>query len=361
MSLFPLFLSASLAAGAFGQAVEVAAVTTKVLDRKTRLPGELEPYQTVDLHARVTGYVDKVEVDRGSEVKAGQVLVTLVAPEMAAQVAEAEARAGAVESQKSEAQARLVAAQSTYERIKAASATPGAVAPNELTLAEKAADSLKAVIRSLESSAKAARAAVDAQKELMQYLTVSAPFDGVITERWAHPGALAGPAAAASKPMLRLEQHSRLRLVVAVPEIDAGAVVRGARVPFTVPAFPGETFTGVVARSKRTLDTKTRTMPVELDVMNPAGRLAPGMYPEVMWPSRRAKPSILVPPSSIVTTTERTFVIRINRGKAEWVNVARGLPSGDLVEVFGMLNDGDEIVKRGSDEIREGSTVTVKR
>jgi RND family efflux transporter MFP subunit len=161
--------------------------------------------------------------------------------------------------------------------------------------------------------------------------------------------------------MLRLEQHARLRLVVAVPEIDAGSIVRGARVPFTVPAFPGETFTGVVARSKRTMDAKTRTMPVELDVMNPAGRLAPGMYPEVMWPSRRARPSILVPPSSIVTTTERTFVIRTNSGKAEWVNVARGLPSGDLVEVFGMLNDGDEIVKRGSDEIREGSAVTAKR
>lgn len=362
MSLLHLFVSASIAVSAFGQAVEVAQVTTRVLERKTRLPGEFEPYQIVDLHARVTGYVEKVEVDRGSLVKQGQALVTLVAPEMAAHVAEAEARVGAIESQKSEAQARLIAAQSTYERIKAASATPGAIAPNELTLAEKAVDSIKAMIQSLDSSAKAARAAVDAQKDLMQYLTVHAPFDGVITERWAHPGALAGPASGSgSKPLLRLEQHARLRLVVAVPEMDAGAIVRGARVAFTVPAFPGESFNGVVARSKRTMDAKTRTMPVELDVLNPAGKLAPGMFPEVAWPSRRPKPSILVPPTSIVTTTERSFVIRTNSGKAEWVNVARGLPSGDLVEVFGMLNDGDEIVKRGSDEIREGSAITAKR
>ncbi|MBL8228982.1 MAG: efflux RND transporter periplasmic adaptor subunit [Bryobacterales bacterium] len=362
MSLLHLFVSASIAATAFGQAVEVAAVTTKVLERKAKLPGEFLPYQTVDLHARVTGYVEKVEVDRGSMVKMGQLLVTVVAPEMSAHVAEAEARVGAIESQKAEAQARLIAAQSTHERIKAASATPGAIAPNELTLAEKAVDSVQAVIQSLESSAKAARAAVDAQKDLMRYLTVSAPFDGVITERWAHPGALVGPAAGAGlKPMLRLEQQSRLRLVVAVPEMETGAIVRGAKVAFTVPAYPGETFTGVVARITRTMDTKTRTMPVELDVMNPASKLAPGMYPEVSWPSRRAKPSILVPPTSIVTTTERTFVIRTNSGKAEWVNVARGLPAGDLVEVFGMLSEGDEIVKRGSDEIREGSAITAKR
>src|SRR6185295_4091714 len=100
-------------------------------------------------------------------------------------------------------------------------------------------------------------------------------------------------------------------------------------------------------------------MPVELEVRNPDLRLGPGMYPEVQWPVRRPQPSLLLPPTAIVTTTERTFVIRVNNGVAEWVNVSRGARVGDLVEVFGALKDGDLIVRRGTDEIREGARVNV--
>ena len=102
-------------------------------------------------------------------------------------------------------------------------------------------------------------------------------------------------------------------------------------------------------------------MPVELDVANPGGRLTPGMYPEVQWPFRRQRLSLLVTPSALVTTTERTFVVRVNDGRAEWVNVSRGGMSGDLVEVYGNLRQGDVIVKRATDEIRDGSTISVKR
>ncbi|MBI3207479.1 MAG: efflux RND transporter periplasmic adaptor subunit [Candidatus Solibacter usitatus] len=353
------FLFLVLTAGAcFAQSVEVATVTSKVLERKTKLPGEFTPYQTVDLSARVPGYVEKVDGDVGTMVKAGQTLVTLSAPEMQAQISESLVRVQVIDSQKAEAQARLVAAQSTYERIKAASATPGAIAANELTIAEKTVDAAQALIRSLENSAKAAQGVVAVQRDLIGYLKVTAPFDGVITQRWAHPGALAGPNA---KPLLRLEQQSRLRLIVAVPETDAGGVQLGAKVPFTVPAFPGETFHGVVARMPHNMDAKTRTMPVEMDVMNSNGRLTPGMYPEVQWPFRRARPSMLVPRTSIVTTTERSFVVRLNHGKAEWVNLVRGSAAGDLVEVFANLSAGDTIVKSASDEIREGSAITAKK
>jgi multidrug efflux pump subunit AcrA (membrane-fusion protein) len=110
-----------------------------------------------------------------------------------------------------------------------------------------------------------------------------------------------------------------------------------------------------VARVAKSLDTATRTMPVEADVNNSNGLLSPGMYADVDWTSKRTRPSLLVPPTAIVTTTERTFVIRVNGGKAEWVNVIRGIASGDLVEVMGALNEGDVIVKRATDEIRDGS------
>jgi membrane fusion protein (multidrug efflux system) len=153
---------------------------------------------------------------------------------------------------------------------------------------------------------------------------------------------------------------SRLRLVVAVPEALVGAMVKDARVPFTVPAYPGETFYGTLKLTAHDLDEKTRTMAVELDVRNPDLRLGAGMYPEVQWPVRRPQPSSLVPPTTIVTTTERTFVIRVRNGVAEWVNVTRGARVGDLVEVFGALTDGDLIVRRGTDEIREGAKVNVQ-
>lgn len=334
------------------QAIELATVTEKALERKSRLPGEFLPYHAVPLHARVAGFVEKVDVDRGSVVKQGGLLASLSAPEMAAAVAEAEARAAALESSQAEAEAKTLAAQTTLERLKAASATPGAVAAIEVELAAKAVESAQAAVKSIEGSIRAARAAAAARKELLGYLQVTAPFDGVITERYVHPGALVGPG---TSPLLRLEQTSRLRLVVAVPESEVGGIVRGARVPFRVPAYPGQAFSGVVARVPGTLDPKTRTMPVELDVANPNGVLAPGMYPEVEWPVRRPRPALLVPPTSVVTTTERTFVIRDNGGKAEWVTVSRGAPYETLVEVFGPLKGGDRIVKRASDEIREGT------
>jgi RND family efflux transporter MFP subunit len=175
---------------------------------------------------------------------------------------------------------------------------------------------------------------------MQRYLNVEAPFDGIVTERLVHPGALAGPA---TGPLLHLEQNARLRLVVSVPEAELGAIPRAAAVKFRVPAFPGQTFSAAVSRIPRSLDAQTRTMPVEADVNNASGALAPGMYAEVEWSARRAKASLLVPPTAIATTTERSFVIRVTAGKAEWVNVSKGAPAGDLVEVFGPLSEGDII------------------
>ena len=134
-----------------------------------------------------------------------------------------------------------------------------------------------------------------------------------------------------------------------------GGIVPGARVDFKVPAWPERTYSGTVARLAHALDTKTRTMPVELDVINRDGTLAPGMYPTVQWPVRRTRAALFVPRTAVVTTSERTFVIRDNSGRAEWVNITCGAPDGDLVEVSGKLTAGDRIVRRASDEIREGA------
>jgi len=338
--------------------LDVVSVQAKAVQREVRLPGEILPYLDLPVQAKVSGFVKEVNVDRGSLIEEGETLVTLEAPEMQAQIVEAESKVQAIELQRVEAEAKLASAQSTYQSLKGAAETPGVVAGNDLIVAEKAVEAARATVNSYEGTLKAAQASVRSLKDLEQYLTITAPFSGVIIERDVHPGALVGPAS--PTPLLRLRQTSRLRLVVAVPEAIVGGIMNGAQAAFTVPAFPMETFHGVVARVAHSLDDKTRTMAVELDVSNPNLRLAPGMYPEVRWPVHSSRPSLLVPPTSIVTTTEKTFVVRVTDGTVEWVPVMRGASVGALVEVYGDLRPGDEIVKRGTDELRSGARVQVR-
>lgn len=338
---------------AWSQAGGLVAVISRPVFRTVELPGEFLPFLAVSLHARVPGYVDRVLVDRGSVVKQGDLLVELSAPEMAARIAGAESKVQLAEAERLQAEAQLSAAESTYDRMKTAARTPGAIAGNELILAEKQRDAARALLNSRRQASKAAEAGVRALKDLLAYLRITAPFDGVITERRVHPGALVGPGN--DNVLLVLQQVAHLRLVVPVPEEDVSGIVKPAVVRFQVPAWPERTYAGTVARISRALDQRTRTMAVELDVMNPDGSLAPGMYPAVKWPVRRPRPSILVPRTSVVTTTERTFVIRDRNGRAEWVDVRKGILEGDLVEVFGNLKPGDMVARRGTDELREGT------
>jgi RND family efflux transporter MFP subunit len=293
-------------------------------------------------------------VDRGSAVKQGELLAVLIAPELQAQIAEAESKVQAAEAERLQAEAQLSAAESTYERLKDASKTPGAVAGNDLLVAEKQVEAAQAQAHARQQASQAARAQSQAQKDLEAYLRITAPFDGMVTERLAHPGALAGPA---TDPLVVIQQVSHLRLVVAVPEEDVGSLVHGAPVAFRVPAFPNRVYNGAVARVAHALDAPTRTMPVELDVMNGDGSLAPGMYPTVKWPVRTPHAALLVPKTAVVTTTERAFVIRSREGRAEWVDVRKGAADGDLIEVFGSLRAGDQVMRRGSDEVREGAAL----
>ena len=350
-----LFLLAALTFPAFAQTADLTPVVSKALSRTADLPGEFQPFLIVSLHARVAGYVEKVLVDRGSVVKQGQLLVQLSAPEMGARIAEAESHAHAAQSDRTQAEAQLAAAESTWEKLKKAAETPGVIAGNELTLAEKQVDAARALLRARRQSVDAAEAAARAQKLMEDYLEIAAPFDGVVTDRLVHPGALVGPGA--DPVLLVIQQVSHLRLIVAVPEQDIGGIVAGAKVEFKVPAFPERTFAGTVARVAHALDPKTRTMPVELDVLNHDGALSPGMYPSVKWPVRRSRPSLLVPKTSVVTTAERTFVIRGRNGKAEWVDVKKGAADGDAVEVMGNLAAGDLVVRRATDEIRDGASL----
>lgn len=337
--------------------VTVVRVVSQTLNRQVSLPGDLAAFQDVELRAKVSGFIESIAVDRGSIVKKGVALAQMVAPELVAQRSEADAKVQSAQSQRLEAEAKLASDDATYQRLKTAAATPGVVAGNDVDIAAKTVDADRARVETWKQNEQAARDAAAAVREMESYLRITAPFDGVITERNANVGSLVGPTSA---PILRVQQVSTLRLIVAVPEEAVAGTQVGQVVTFTLPAFPGQTFTAKVARIAHALDVKSRTMPVELDMANPSGELAPGMFAQVAWSIRRAQPSLFVPTTAVATTTERTFVVRIRNGQVDWVDVKRGAPMKQSVEVFGSLNEGDQVAVRGTDELRPGTAVQVK-
>ena len=372
-AVFAALLAATAAAGACGRndampaaqaapgptTVEVAEVVARPLDVTLDLPGELNPYQSVAVFPKVTGFVKTLRVDRGSHVRAGEILAELEAPELVAQRAEAQSKLQAAEAQLAATQAKAGASASTYDKLKAASATAGVVAGNDVVIAEKAVDSDRNQVAAVKQTVEAARQALSSITQVEKYLSVVAPFDGVVTERNVHPGALVGPASGpeAAVPLLRVVDNRRLRLVVPVPEAYIAGVREGTSISFSVAEYPGQSQSGKVARLAEAVDPKTRTMPVELDVDNADHRLAPGTFCQVRWPVKRSAVSLLVPSRSVASTTGRTFVVRITNGRTEWVDVKTGLTVGSQIEVFGALQPGDNVAVRGTDELRAGTEV----
>jgi RND family efflux transporter MFP subunit len=339
--------------------VEVTRVVAQKLNATLKLPGQLAAYEVVDVYPKVTGFVKWIKVDRGSRVKGGEQIAQLEAPELLAQRAQAQAMFQSAESQLTAAQAKMAADLATYQRMNAAAKTPGVVALNDLEVAQKAAQADEANVAALQKSAKAAQDALRSVSQLEAYLDLTAPFDGQVTTRYVHPGALVGPGSGpgAMTPIVQIQTLTRHRLVVPVPEYDAAGIPEGTEVSFTVPSFPGRVFQAPVARISRAVDVKTRTMPVELDVRDPRAELDPGTFCEVSWPVRRAYPTLFVPASAVANDLERTFVIRVPNNRTEWVDVKTGGTTGNLIEVFGDLREGDQVALRGTDELRPDTQV----
>src|SRR4051812_12373863 len=274
------------------QTVDVVKVIEQPLNVTLSLPGELAPYQTVALYSRVTGFVKTIAVDRGSRVRAGQQLAVIEAPELVAQRSEAQSKLQGAEAQLAAIRAKADASASTYEKLKAASATPGVVAGNDVVLAQKTAEGDQSQIAAAVQNVEAARQALKAVSDMEGYLRITAPFSGVVSERNVHPGALVGPTGGpgTAMPIVRIIESNRLRLVIPVPEAYTAGVTNGTSLTFTVAAYPGQTFTGTVSRISQSVDVATRTMAVELDVNNADGRLAPGTFCQVEWPVHRQRP-----------------------------------------------------------------------
>ncbi len=341
-------------------AVDCVRVVSRKLNITIPLPGELQPYEEVRIFPKVSGFVKWIGVDRGSTVKQGQLLAVLIAPEIVAQKSEAESKVLSAENQRIAAEAKLAADESSWERLKQAANTPGVISDEELEVAEKAATADRARVVALRNTADAARANLRSAEEMESYLRIVAPFDGIVTKRNVHPGALVGPGGGSgTQPsMMRIEQVAHLRLVVAVPEVYVAGIQKGETISFTVPAFPGRTFHGTVARLADSIDVSTRTMPVEMDVWNPGLELHSGMFPSILWPVRRPGPTLFVPQSSVGRNMEQSYVIRVRDDRAEPISVKTGGVMGNLTEVFGDLQAGDEVALHATDELRSGTAVS---
>ncbi|WP_090531549.1 efflux RND transporter periplasmic adaptor subunit [Mucilaginibacter sp. NFR10] len=324
--------------------VQIVPVTKGRLSSNITIPGELIPYQQVDLYAKTNSYVKKLLVDIGSEVKQGQLLAVLEAPEINSQLAAAQSRIKQFE-------AVYFASKATYDRLVSTSKTPGTVSQNDLEQAEAKKNADQANIDAAKSGLKEVSAN-------LAYLEIRAPFDGVITSRNVNLGAYVGPGGKSTDPLFTVQDQGRLRLVVSVPEIYTGALSNKSEVNFTVRALPSQKFTAQVKRIAGALDEKLRAERLEMDVYNKDKKLIPHMFAEVSVPLPAGDSTYVVPKTAVATSTEKVFVIKVVDHKAVWVDVKKGLSNGDSIEIFGGdLKPDDKLVKVASDEIRNGSTL----
>lgn len=368
-------------------AVSVSSVVEGRLHREIKIPAELLAFRDVAIYPKAQGFISSIFVDRGSAVKKGQLLVQIQAPELEANYREAEgkyeaaqsalleaqAKADSLVAQQQEAQAKLEGEAATHRRIKIASQTVGAIAVTDLETAEKRVVAARAHVQAIERMGAAARGEIRAQrgrvkaaeqvvrstKQVMGYLTVRAPFSGVVTERNVHEGSLVN-SSNASVPMLRVQEATTLRLLVPVPESAIAGVSDGTVMNFTVPAFVGKTFSGTVSRISHGLDRKTRTMLIEADVPNPSLQLEPGMYAEVVWRMERPYPTLFVPAAAVAAENDKSFVFAVRDGKARQIAVSRGQSMGDSVEVVGDLHRGDRVIITELEGLTDGAAVLVE-
>ena len=308
-------------------------------------PGELIAYQQVDLYAKVNSFVKKLNVDIGSEVREGQLLATMEAPELASQLASAQSR---VKSQ----EAIYIASKANYDRLIETSKTPGTISRNDI-------DQADARQKSDMAQWDAAKSAYSEIGETLKYLEIRAPFSGIISARNVNPGAYVGPSGKGSElPLFTLQEQKHLRLVVAVPEAYTGYLSEKDEVKFSVKALPSQLFTAKVKRLAGALDSRLRAERTEMDVYNNDRKLLPGMVAEVSLPLPAKDSTFVVPATAIVNSTERVFVIRVDSARnAQWVDIKTGRSEGGKTEIYGNLKAGDQLIKIASEERRNGSPV----
>jgi RND family efflux transporter MFP subunit len=338
------------AAGAQPVAVAVSRVSREDLYNEVPMPAEFRPYMEVELHAKVSGYVDQMYVDIGDRVKAGQLLATLEVPELR----DEHARAMAAEKR---AVADYKDAHLVYQRLLAVEKDhPNLVAQQELDAAEARDGTTEAAI----AGAKAER---QKYETLLAYTKITAPFDGVITHRYADPGSLiqAGTSSdTQSMPLVRLSENYHLRLDFPVSVAYVKDIHVGDRVDVRVESLGNKTFTGVISRDTGQVDDETRTLRTEIEVDNPKLELVPGMYAEALLKVQRHPQALSVPIEAISFEREPGVYLVNQAQEIEERPVRLGLETPTRCEILDGLREGDLVMIGARSKVRLGQKVETK-
>jgi RND family efflux transporter MFP subunit len=354
----------------------VAAAQRGDITHVLTLAGQFQPYQVVDVHPKVSGYMKKINVDIGDIVRQGQTLAILEVPELKAQVEQAQFELKQSQEEITRAQHEIkrtealnYALHAESERLKQAAATrPGLIAQQELDNAQAKdlssqaqVEAAKAAMAAAQQHAEAARADYERVQALENYTNVVAPLDGVVIWRYADTGALiqGGTTSNTSDlPIVRLAQSQILRLRVPVPEDDVKYIREGDQVSVRVDAI-GRSFSGKVVRFTRDVTYETRTMETEIDVDNKDLSIAPGMYANTLLQLAEEKNVVTIPVDALVLRGQQRVVYVLGPSNRVHIrNVQVGLQGQKLAEIVSGLNPGERVILGGQDNYQENEAVT---
>jgi RND family efflux transporter MFP subunit len=390
-ALLSLLLLAEFAAGCGGghkaaaddtasaPAAAVVKVTRRNIADSLEIASEFQPFQEVDIYAKVSGYIHKLNVDYGTHVKQGQVLAVLEIPELQQQLQQDEASVRRSEQDLARAREELNRAQSaytvahvTYTRLAdVQKSRPELVAQQEIDVAQGKeleaganVSSEKAAIASAEQGLLIAKAALGKDQAMFDYARMTAPFDGVVTQIYAYTGALLPAGTASNKSdsgLCRLAQNNLLRLVIPVPERAVPDIRIGQTIAVNVSGI-NKGFNGKIVRFSDQIDTTTRTMHTEVDVPNPKYELVPGMYASVKIPLHSVANILTVPVQVVQSTGEGKGAVLVvdSSDKIESRSVTLGLQSATDVEITSGLQENEMVVFGAQGQYKSGEVVSPK-
>lgn len=298
-----------------------------------RIPSTVSPLYQTTIYAKVSGYLKSIHFDKGDRVRQGQVLAVLDAPE--------------IEQQYEQALADYTIKKVTYERLaQVLKEAPDVIAKQDVDVAE--------------ATAKASQHLLEQRQTWLDYTKVRAPYDGILTARFADPGAMIQVATASATqavPLFTIMDISTLRFYINVPQEDASFVQRGTPATIVLKTPMEKRIEAVVTRSTMSLDPSTRTMLAEVDVRNPGYVLAPGMYAEVILALRRHRNTLVVSPSALVSDNSSKSVFVVEQGVARKVHVKTDIDDGVWIEITSGLTGGEDVVVVGKSQLSDGMPV----
>ncbi len=369
------FLRPSKAPDEQPKSAAVVQVQRGDLSSSLSVAGQFIPYQVVDLHAKVSGYIRWIKVDIGDLVHSGEVLANLEVPELQDQYLGAQAEVRNAESEVGRAQSEVVSAQAMYYGLhldytrlaEAAKQRPGLIAQQEIDDAQSKDQQAEAQIGVAKASLLAsqeqlgvAKANMHKYQTLTGYEQIIAPYNGVVTMRYGNVGSLiqAGQDSnTQAMPVVQVSQSDLLRLRMPVPESDVPYIKIGGDIEIKVSAI-GKTFIGKVVRFTRALDPNTRTMLTEVDVPNPKLVLSPGMYAETTIQLQHKDATLIVPSQAVVQEGNQAYVLVVNADhRIERRDVTVGIETANRKEILTGLHEGEMVIASGQDNYQVGEQV----